>query len=705
MNAMHQGRRRPSAVLRRADLPSIGFAILAAASLRAVVQAAPDPAAQGSTERGVVYERQATREETRRHALARIMPDLDPGPWHLLGPFDNTPRRGERDGMRRIIGPERGVDLAATFEGRFGRPVTWRTIDARGWEFIDFRRGLFDDERAAFDSVAFLYREVIASRPGIVEFEAGSDDGLHLWWNGDTVIDADVYRGFSASDHLVRLPVRAGRNTILVKVTQGVGDWSFQMQPRIDTRLLALLEYHLDRDFPDRPQLRYYRAMSLLEPAGVALEVGGLATDAHGRAYVATRRGDVWRIDGAMEDPPFDARFTRFASGLHEPLGAWWDGAGLRIAQRGELTRLVDEDDDGRADLYETVAAWPISGNYHEFAFGPEPDGSGTYWVTLNVAFCGSLGKSTVPWRGWALTVGADGILTPVCGGLRSPNGLGRNAAGEMFATDNQGDWVGTSKLMHLSPGDWHGHPAGDRWYPDAGFPPPRGEPSFKPPAVWFPHDRMGRSASDILLDDTGGHFGPFAGQLLVGDQFAATVMRVDLERVRGTWQGACFPLIDGLDCGVNRLAWLPDGSLLAGMTNRGWWSHGRRPWGVQRIVWTGDDPFDILTMRVRPDGFRLTFTMPVDRVRAADPAGYAFESFTHHRWEKYGSPEIDRRTLTVRSATVSDDGRTVDLRVDGLRRGFVHGCTLRGITSESGEAPLHGIAFYTLNELADELP
>jgi hypothetical protein len=377
------------------------------------------------------------------------------------------------------------------------------------------------------------------------------------------------------------------------------------------------------------------------------------------------------------------------------------------VAQRGELTRLADLDGDDVADLYQTVSDdWGVSGNYHEFAFGPKFDGQGRMWVTLNVGFCGSLGKSVVPWRGWAVIINDDGSLTPVCGGLRSPNGLGRNAAGEMFYTDNQGDWVGTNKLSHLAFGDWHGHPAGDRWYETAGLPPPQGEQSFKPPAVWFPYDRLGRSASDILLDDTDGKFGPFGGQLFVGDQYSAIVMRVFLEQVDGVWQGACFPFRSGLDCGVNRLALGPDGSMFVGMTNRGWWSMGRRPWGLQRLVYTGVVPFEIHEIRAMPDGFTISFTQPIEPSSAADRSSYAASSFTHHRWEKYGSPEIDRLDLPIRSVTVADDGMKVRLVIDNLRPTYVHELRCAGIRAASGggggagEKLLHDVGWYTLNTL-----
>jgi hypothetical protein len=226
----------------------------------------------------------------------------------------------------------------------------------------------------------------------------------------------------------------------------------------------------------------------------------------------------------------------------------------------------------------------------------------------------------------------------------------------------------------------------------------PSGPESFKQSAIWFPYDKMGRSASDIVVDETGGKFGPFGGQLFVGDQYAATVNRVFLERVEGVYQGACFPFRTGFDCGVNRLAFAPDGSLLVGMTNRGWWSIGNRPWGVQRLVYTGQLPFEVLEMRAQPDGFSVTFTEPVDAETAANPASYSMSSYTYHLWEKYGSPEIQTQDLSISRVDVAADGLSVRLYVPGLRPTFVHELHLKGVRSADGKALLHDVAYYTLN-------
>jgi hypothetical protein len=272
-----------------------------------------------------------------------------------------------------------------------------------------------------------------------------------------------------------------------------------------------------------------------------------------------------------------------------------------------------------------------------------------------------------------------------------------------MFFTDNQGDWVETNKLSHLDRGDWHGHPSSNQWYERAGMTTPRGNEDFKPPAVWFPYDRMGRSASDIVVDRSGGAFGPFENQMFVGDQYAASIMRVFLERIDGVYQGACFPFRSGLDSGVNRLAFAPDGSLFAGLTNRGWWSFGSREWGLQRVVYTGVMPFEVLEMKVRPDGFELSFTRPVDAATAGAVESYRMASFTYARTHRYGSPESDRRDLRIRAAEVAPDGRSVRLRVDGLRTGYVHELMLDGVRSRDGTPLLHAEAYYTLNELPQE--
>ena len=465
----------------------------------------------------------------------------------------------------------------------------------------------------------------------------------------------------------------------------------------------------------------YYEMVTVPIPEGIVLEVGGLAFLPDGRLAVSTRRGEVWLVENPTAAYGGQPHFKRFAHGLHEALGlAYHDGA-LYTAQRSELTRLVDRDGDDRADRYETVYSWPLEGNYHEYSYGPLFRDDGTMIVTLNLGWIG-YGASLSPWRGWALEIAPEGTMTPLAAGMRSPAGFGLNTDGALFYAENQGDWIGSGYITHVEHGDFVGNPAGLRWsflpgspltltpddIPDTGrplFEVARSIPALKPPAVWLPHTILGISTSDILVDSTGGAFGPFAGQLLVGDQGHSKIARVFLEQVDGVYQGAAFPFREGFASGVLRLAWAPDGSLLAGMTSRGWSSTGRAPYGLQRLAWTGKTPFEVQAIRAEPDGFTLTFTAPVDRRTASDPASYAVTGFTYHYHSTYGSPPINREVGRVRGAVVADDGLSARLVIDGLREGYIHELKMPGLRSETGLPLLHDAAYYTLNRIPDGEP
>jgi glucose/arabinose dehydrogenase len=448
---------------------------------------------------------------------------------------------------------------------------------------------------------------------------------------------------------------------------------------------------------------------------GVTLEVSGLAWVGPDRIGVSIRKGEVWFIDGVLGDDPAKIAYHRFASGLHEPLGLLADGDGYLVVQRTEMTRLRDSDGDGSADEYLTAArGWNVSGNYHGYAYGPERDGQGRLWITTNVDM-GDRANNAAPWHGWALTANADGSVSPMAAGLRSPCGLGVNLAGNMFVTDQQGTWVAATPIHHLRKGVFFTNPEGiaaqdspgsplklsrpvpeGKTYPEA----VRALPEMAPAAVWLPYNRMGRSATDIQVIDQDGKFGPFDGQLLVGEFTNSAVSRVFLEKVGGEYQGACFPFLSGFPAAVVRLAFASDGSLFVGMTNRGWSSLGNRSYGLVRVRRQGDPAFAIREMRARPDGFELVFTEPVDAATAADPASYAMESHTYLYSGAYGSDEIDKQPHAIESALVAPDGLSVRLKIAGLRELHVHALRAAGLRSRKGGALLYPDAYYTLNRI-----
>ena len=487
---------------------------------------------------------------------------------------------------------------------------------------------------------------------------------------------------------------------------------------------IAALAFAASLSAAEVKQSDYYTVTPYVLPDGVKLEASGLAMMPDGKLAVAVRKGEVWILDHPEADPskPEKVGYHRFASGTHELLGlAWHDGA-LYTTQRSEVTRLRDTDGDGVADEYTTVAkGWSVSGNYHEYAYGPVFDPKGTMWITLNSTLGAHVKMdghraTDFPWRGWCMTMGADGKLVPTAAGLRSPCGIGLNAEGDVFGTDQQGNWWGAGPLLHLRKGAFFGHgdSVADTRRPESPVKDPgklpqeitvveaaKRVPGFAQPAVWFPYVKMGQSTTGLACDVSGGKFGPFEKQMFVGEFVLSGVNRAFLEKVDGQYQGACFPFIDGLQCAALSLAFMPDGSLLIGETNRGWNSQGTKSFGLERVRWTGKVPFEIARMEALPDGFRLTFTEQVDAKTAADSKAYSVSSYTYLYHEKYGSPEVDAKDVVVTAAELEAGGRSVRLHCSGLRDGgYVHELHLTGVMDKTGLPLWHPVAYYTLNRL-----
>jgi len=484
----------------------------------------------------------------------------------------------------------------------------------------------------------------------------------------------------------------------------------------------------------------YFKIMKVPAPEGAILEVGGLCTLPNGDLGVTTRRGDVFIVKNPSSLKP---TFQKFASGLHEVLGLAYKNGSFYCVQRGELTKMTDTDNDGVADDFETIYAWPLSGNYHEYSFGPKLAADGSFFVTLNLGFPPTWWNPTsmVPWRGWALHIFEDGRVEPWAAGMRSPCGISM-IDDQLFYTDNQGDWVGSGSIMQVKKGAFMGHPASLVWaklpqspikltteqffaknetkmiYDRKGnsvkpendvnakvvteMDMKKNFPELQIPAVWLPHGILGISNSEIVKIPQGS-FGPFAGQLLVADQGQSMVSRVFMEKINGEYQGAAWPFRSGFQSGIVRLAWGKDGSLFAGETNRGWGSAGEATEGIQRLVWNNKIPFEMRSIKAMPDGFEIAFTKPVDKKYALDLASYSVESFIYKYHSVYGSPPVNSQKCNVKGVRVSADGLTARIIVAGLRKGYIHNITLDGIRSQENYYSLvHPTAYYTLNNIPE---
>ncbi len=455
----------------------------------------------------------------------------------------------------------------------------------------------------------------------------------------------------------------------------------------------------------------YYNIVSIPLPPDTVIEAGAFAVLPDGRMAVGTRHGEIYFIDGIDDAKPVPS-FHLFASGLDEIFGLVWEDDSLRVTQSCELTRVSDSNNDGVADRFETISdAWGYA-NYHEYAFGSKLDPEGNQFVALGLS---ASYYSHALNRGFIMKVTPDGNTTAFASGLRSPAGIGWDEHGALFYIESQGPWNCSCSLKAVSQNSFHGHPASFEWYkyaPELGPVPVAPESGTRivtekdrvkqlvPYAVVFPYIRMGRSITAFTVDRTHGAFGPFENQMFLGDYTQSILMRATTEQVNGVWQGACYPFREGLSTGILNVEFTPEGKLLCGGTNRGWPVRGIKPFALERLQWTGKMPLEINRITIEPDGFRVTFTKPVNQATGESTDSYVISAFTHPYHAGYGGPEIDKYQPAVTAVALADDGLSAKLTLEKLDRGFVYEIDVAALRSRDNDEPLHRNAFYTVNEI-----
>ncbi len=481
----------------------------------------------------------------------------------------------------------------------------------------------------------------------------------------------------------------------------------------------------------------HYSIESIPLPKGLDPQIGGLSVSPTGTLFACFHRGEVFSYNAEHK------HWHQFAFGLHEPLGiVAVSDREILVMQRPELTRIIDSDGDGAGDVFETVTdGFGLSGNYHEFAFGPARNANGDLFFGLNVAsngdtinsetrgefrhyavaqkdmisdwktVKGKVGRmySVVPYRGWIMKVdGKTGEMTPWACGVRSPNSLGFDANDNLFVCDNQGDWLGSSKLFAIEQDKFYGHPASLVWRKDwtAGHP-------LKVPvaeidklrtreALFFPHSIMANSPTQPSLDVTNGKFGPYANQLFVGEMNISRLMRVLPENVGGSWQGACLPFYDknGLTNGTQCLAFdAKDGSLYIGHTHLSW-AGGE---GIQRMRWKGTVPMDIHGMTITNNGFDIRFTKPLADDTAA--SSFEFTRYFYEYHEAYGADQSDVAKSKVIATQLSADKTTISLTLEDLRPGYVYELNMKNVKAADGSEVINTLICYSINRLRDGTP
>jgi hypothetical protein len=445
-------------------------------------------------------------------------------------------------------------------------------------------------------------------------------------------------------------------------------------------------------------------------PKGAVTVLGVCSKDADTIAVVSWE-GEVW------EHHLKDGTWSLFAENLMEPNGIYYDAADgcYYVAQKPELTRLVDTDKDGKCDIYENFTSrFGWSGEYHEYHYGPVVDSLGRKYASLNLGARGEFivpdgkgGKGggnmayNAPYRGWVYRSDRQGHFHPFASGFRSPCGIGISPQDELFITDNQGDWVAESCLYHVREGNFYGHPASLPGHPDftkekvLSMTAKDFDKIRTPPAVYFPRTVIANSPGSPVWDTTGGKFGPFQGQMFIGDQTQSNLFRCGLEMIDGDYQGFCVEFLRGTESGTVKLDFDAQGRLWTAQVGRGWLSQGGKRTALQYAEWDGETtPFEIHHVNLTDTGFSVTFTQPIGR--KITPTVKSWHYLYH---SIYGSDQMDKKELPVSKYVLSKDRKTVTFDVP-LATGKVYALSFPGQLNTKATPVGSDTAYYTLNKL-----
>ena len=315
-------------------------------------------------------------------------------------------------------------------------------------------------------------------------------------------------------------------------------------------------------------------------------------------------------------------------------------------------------------DFQFVADGWGYTPDYHDWAVGLERDAAGNYYATLP---CQQDDRSPAAahWRGHALRLVPKEIsdaserkyqVESIAAGLRFPMGLALNREGDLFTSDNQGNYTPFNELNHIREGKRFGFI--NKLENKNGFSPP-----FESPAINIPHPWM-RSVNGICFLDTPATakslpgsqeklFGPFEGHLLGCEMNGRCMVRMSLQKVNGQYQGAVYSFS------------LPNGTSV-------------------RLTPTGEWPLGIAEVQATPEGLNIMLTANADVNLASDKKNYSIRSYIRTPTPAYGGEDQKEKIEQIESLVYDDPLKTVRVKLGELREGAVYEINVGNI------GPLH---------------
>ncbi len=416
------------------------------------------------------------------------------------------------------------------------------------------------------------------------------------------------------------------------------------------------------------------------------LRFGGFDFIDEDSAALSTWNGDVWTVTGLSSDWK-ELKWRRIAAGLFETLGVKVVDGEIYVNGRDQITKLIDLNDDGETDYFKVFNRDVyVSASFHEFAFDLQTDKEGNFYFAKAAPVRGG-GRGfdeILPHHGIVAKISPDGKkFEVVATGLRAPGGIGIGPDGQITTGENEGTWQPACKINYVTAKDapvFFGTEDTRQFLSSQ---------PYTQPLVYLPMSVDNSGGSQVWVPDFA-KFGLETGELIHLSYGKSSLFRVLPVVANGKIQGGVAKLPIGLQSSAMRARFHPDGSLYV-LGFRGWQTNAATESAFQRIRFNGEVPLTVPEkLEYTETGVKLTFPVKLDPELAEDPTSYAAQRWDYVRGPQYGSgrfsvdnPDKEAMakaltseskgynnidTVKIESAKLSEDGRTVDLLLEGMK-------------------------------------
>jgi hypothetical protein len=150
--------------------------------------------------------------------------------WKIIGPFDNKDQKG----FPVAYPPETKLDLTAEYDGQLGK-VQWQPITTEDdYGVVDIGKQIENYK----GSLMYTTTTWQSEKDQAVEMRLGTPNAWKLWVNGELIFEREEYhRGTRLDQYKVPVSLKAGPNTILVKICQNEQEQSWAQDYKFQLRV------------------------------------------------------------------------------------------------------------------------------------------------------------------------------------------------------------------------------------------------------------------------------------------------------------------------------------------------------------------------------------------------------------------------------------------------------------------------------------